>query len=268
MLKTYPAKGAFPMHHAVMDRLSMQSTFLHHLDARTKLIVAMIFTVFVISLPQTSISFLLVCASGPFAMLAFSRVPLKLASLQILCLSPFVAVFALSMIFYDTTPVKPAFGPLEFRATAGVLRCIVILVKFAITMTTLIVLSATTRFSDILAALTWLRLPRILVMQIALLHRYIFIIIDRTCNVLRARRGRKFRNLGIKYELKTAAGMLGNIAAFSTDTACRVSMAMAARGFTGSIEPLIKPKFAGNDLLFAVCFAIYIAVLFVIKGIV
>jgi cobalt/nickel transport system permease protein len=256
------------MHHAVMDRLSMQSTFLHQLDARTKLAAAMVFTVFVISLPQTSVSILLVCAAGPVAMLAVSKVPLKLASMQILCLSPFVAVFALSMIFYDTTPVKTAFGPFEFSVTAGVLRCAVILIKFAITMTTLIVLSATTRFSDILAALTWLRLPRILVMQIALLHRYIFIIIDRACNVLRARSGRKLRNLGVKYELKAAAGMLGNIAVHSTDTACRVSMAMAARGFTGRVEPFIKPKFGSNDLLFAICFALYVAALFIFKGIV
>ena len=101
------------MHHAVMDRLSMQSTFLHLLDARTKLIAAMVFTVFIISLPQTSVSILLVSAAGPFAMLAISKVPLKLASLQILCLSPFVGVFAISMIFYDTSQVTTAFGPFE-----------------------------------------------------------------------------------------------------------------------------------------------------------
>lgn len=254
------------MHHAVIDRLSMQSTFLHLLDARTKLAAAIIFTVLVISMPPTSISILLILAVGPFAMLVVSKVPLKLAALQIVCLSPFVAVFAVSMIFYNRSPENAAFGPLEFSTTTGVLRCTAILIKFAITMTTLIVLSATTRFSDILGALTWMRLPRILVMQIALLHRYIFIIIDRACNVIRARSGRKLRNLGVKYELKAAAGMLGNIAAFSTDTACKVSTAMAARGFTGTIEPLIKPRFGRNDLMFTVGFVIYICLMFVFKS--
>jgi cobalt/nickel transport system permease protein len=256
------------MHHAVIDRLSMQSTFLHRLDARGKLIAAMLLTIFVISLGGTSISILVACAAGPFAMLTVSRVPFKLAGLQILCLSPFVAVFAVSMIFYDRSPVSPVFGPFEFSTTSGVLRCVVILFKFSITMTTLIVLSATTRFSDILGALSWMRLPRILVMQIALLHRYIFIIIDRACCVARARAGRKLGNLGVKYELKTTAGMLGNIAAFSTDMACRVSMAMAARGFTGTIEAFIKPKFSSRDALFGFCFAVYIGVLFLLKGIV
>jgi cobalt/nickel transport system permease protein len=189
------------MHHAVIDRLSMQSTFLHRLDARGKLIAAMLLTIFVISLGETSISILVACAAGPFAMLTVSRVPFKLAGLQILCLSPFVAVFAVSMIFYDRSPVSPVFGPFEFSTTSGVLRCVVILFKFSITMTTLIVLSATTRFSDILGALSWMRLPRILIMQIALLHRYIFIIIDRACSVARARAGRKLGNLGGKYEL-------------------------------------------------------------------
>lgn len=254
------------MHHAVIDRLSMQSTFLHRLDARAKLITAMMFTVFVISLPGTSISILLACAAGPFTMLTVSKVPYKLAGLQILCLSPFVAVFAISMIFYDTAAVTVAFGPYEFDISSGTLRCCAILGKFSITMTTLIVLSATTRFPDILGALSWMRLPRILVMQIALLHRYIFIIIDRACNVARTRAGRKLGSLGIKDELKTTAGMLGNIAVYSTDTACRVSMAMAARGFTGTIEAIIKPKFGGADVLFGACFAIYVGVLFLLKG--
>jgi len=256
------------MHHAVMDRLSMQSTFLHRLDARTKLAATIAFTVFVISLPQATVSILLVCAIGPFAMLTLSKVPLKLALIQVLCLCPFIAVFALSMVFYDRTPINVSFGPMDFSATTGLLRCTVIMVKFVISLTTLIVLSATTRFSDILAALTWLRLPRILVMQIALIHRYIFIIIDRACNVLRTRNSRKLRNLGFKYELKAAAGMLSNIVAFSTDTACRVSMSMTARGFTGSIEPLMKSAFGQKDLLFAVCFVLHLAVLFMFKELV
>jgi energy-coupling factor transporter transmembrane protein EcfT len=62
--------------------------------------------------------------------------------------------------------------------------------------------------------------------------------------------------------------MLGNIAAFSKDMACRVSMAMAARGFTGTIEAFIKPKFSSRDALFGFCFAVYIGVLFLLKGIV
>lgn len=256
------------MHHAVIDRLSMQSTFLHRLDARAKLIAAMVFTIFVISLPGTSISILLVCGAGPFAMLTVSKVPFKLAGLQILCLSPFVAVFAISMVFYDTSPVTVAFGPFEFSTTSGVLRCGAILGKFSITMTTLIVLSATTRFSDIIGVFSWMRLPRILIMQIALLHRYLFIIIDRACSVGRSRAGRKLRNLGFKYELKAAVGMLGNIAAYSTDTACRVSMAMAARGFTGTIEALIKPRFSGSDAIFGFCVAAYVGVLFLLKGII
>jgi cobalt/nickel transport system permease protein len=159
------------------------------------------------------------------------------------------------------------FGPFEFSTTSGILRCGAILLKFAITMTTLIVLSATTRFPDILGALSWIRLPKILIMQIALLHRYIFIIIDRGCNVARARAGRKLRSLGFKNELKVTAGMLGNIAAYSTDTACRVSMAMGARGFSGTVETFIKPKFGSGDVLFGVCFAAYICILFFLKGI-
>ena len=253
------------MHHAVIDRLSTQRTFIHRLDARSKLAAALLFTIFVISLPPDSLTILIMSAAGPFAMLVLSGVPLKLAGLQILCLSPFVAVFALSMVFYEKTPVSIALGNLKFSTTTGVLMCAVILLKFAVTMMTLIVLSATTRFSDILCVLSRMHVPKILVMQIAILHRYIFIIIDRACNVQRARSGRKLKKLGLKTELKTSAAMLANIAAYSTDTAHRVSVAMTARGFNGTLEPFIKPKFTSRDVFFVISLGIYIAVLFLFK---
>lgn len=254
------------MHHAVIDRLSMQSTFLHRLGARTKLVSALAFTILTISMPQSTPSILACCAAGPFAMLIAARVPLKLAAIQILCLSPFVAIFALSTIFYDKTPTAAAFGPLQIHTTQGILRCVVILLKFAITMTTLIALAATTRFPDMLKAMSSLKVPDLLVMQIGMLHRYIFIIVDRSCNMLRARNARKFKRMPIKYELKTAAGMLTNLASYSTDTACRVGMAMSARGFNGNIETLHKARFKKTDAIFTAGLAIYIGILFAIKG--
>jgi len=254
------------MHHAVIDRLSMQSTFLHRLDARTKLLAVIAFTVFVISMPPASISILICCAAGPFAMLVIAKVPLKLAALQILCALPFIAVFALSTIFYDRAPVTVVFGPLEFHLTQGTVRCIVIIIKFVVTMTALIAMAATTRFSSTLNALTMFRVPRILVMQIGLLHRYIFILVDRACNMIRARNARKFKYTGLHSEFKTTASMLANLAASSTQTATRVAMSMSARGFTGKTHSLIKMKFTKSDLIFVICLALYLAGLYILKG--
>ena len=255
------------MHHTVMDHLSMQDTFLHRLDARTKLIAVVAFTVLVISLPRTSIAIIAVSAIGPFSMLIFARIPLKLAALQIACLSPFIMIIAISSAFYDRTPVTIAFGTCDWTTTQGTIAAVAIFARFAVTMMAIIALSATTRLSDLLVALSSLRLPNILVMQIGLLYRYIFLIIDRACHMLRARTGRKLRYLGLRTELSTSTAMIAALFAASTQTAGRVSDAMMARGFDGTTRSLKRSALSIADAIFLTAVCAYMALLLILKGV-
>ncbi len=256
------------MHHTVMDHLSMQDTVLHRLDARSKIIAVVAFTVLVISLPRTGIAIIAVSAIGPFSMLLLARVPLKLATLQIACLCPFILIIAISSAFYDRTAVTVAFGAYQFNTTQGTIAAVAIFARFAVTMMAIIALSATTRLSDMLFALSSLRLPNILVMQIGLLYRYIFLIIDRACHMLRARAGRKLQYLGLRTELSTSAAMIASLFAASTQTAYRVSDAMMARGFDGTTRSLKKNTFSIADAAFLAAVCAYMALLLALKGII
>ena len=249
------------MHHAQIDRLSYQASPIHALDARIKLVCVLVFSVFVISLPATSVSILTCYAIWPFAVLVIAGVPIKFVLKHILIVSPFIAVLALSNLLYDKAEVITAFGPWRWETTGGVLRCFSICGKFIITMAALVGLVATTRFGDLLAAMAKLGVPHLLVVQLGFLYRYIFMLIDRAAHILRARAGRKLRNMGFSTEVKTAAAMAGSIFIGSIDLAGRVNMAMQGRGFDGRFHRLSEMRIGRADFLFAVILVLYLVAL-------
>jgi len=251
------------MHHAYIDKFAYQDSAIHRLDSRVKFIVVLIFTAVVISLPRTSVSILACYAIGPFTILVWAKIPLRFVFKQILLVSPFVLVLALSCPLYDKTPYTIAFGPFLWQSSVGWMRCFTILGKFIVTMLALIALVSTTRFSDLLTGLQRLGLPGILVIQLGFLYRYIFVLIDRAHHILRARAGRKLRNLGFKTELKTAASMLGSLLVRSIDTAEHINIAMQARGFDGKWRTLSKLQIRRCDLLFVLIAASFILGLYI-----
>jgi cobalt/nickel transport system permease protein len=239
------------MHHAYIDKFAYQDSPIHRLDSRVKFLVLVAFTAVVLSLPRTSLSILACYAVGPFTILVLGRIPLKFVLRHILLVSPFVLVLALSCPLYDRTAVTFAFGPLLWQTSLGWFRCFAILGKFVVTMLALIALVSTTRFSDLLAGLQRLGLPKLLTIQLGFLYRYIFVLIDRAHHILRARTGRKLRNLGFKREIKIVAAMIGTLLIRSIDTAERINIAMQARGFDGKWRTLSKLQIRSGDLLFA-----------------
>ena len=250
------------MHHAHIDKFAYQDSPVHRLDARVKFIAAVIFTAVVISLPQTSFAILFCYAIGPFAVLVLGRIPLKFIFKHILFVSPFVLVLALSCPLYDKTSVKIAFGPAVFQTTSGWMRCCAICGKFVVTMLSLIALVSTTRFSNLLAGLRKLGVPKLLTIQLGFLYRYIFVLIDTAQHILRAKTGRTLRNLGFRREMKTASAMLGSLFIRSIDTAEQINIAMQGRGFDGNWRTISRLKISNNDYIFGVFFAVFVISLY------
>jgi cobalt/nickel transport system permease protein len=162
--------------------------------------------------------------------------------------------------------VNTAFGPFVWQISAGWLRCFSILGKFIVTMLALIALVSTTRFADLLTAMQKLAVPKLLIIQLGFLYRYIFVLIDRAHQIMRARAGRKLRNLGFKAELKTASSMLGSLFIRSIDTAEHINIAMQARGFDGNWRSLSQLQFRRGDLLFILVSATFVLVLYYFIG--
>jgi len=247
------------MHHARIDRLSYRSSPIHRLESRTKLLSVVVFTIFVILQPPAAVSIVICYAVWPFAVLVIGGIPLKFVAKHILMVSPFVAVLAATTLFYDRTATVVSFGPWNFATTTGLLRCLSIIAKFTVTVAALIALVATTRFNDLLAGLNRLGVPRILVMQLGFLHRYIFLVMDRARHMLRARAGRRLSRLALRVELKTAAAIIGTLCLQSIEMAWRINTAMRARGFDGKPHTFGPARPGRGDIVFVastVCFLV------------
>jgi len=249
------------MHHSHIDKFAYQDTVIHHLDSRVKFIAVGVFTVLVLSVQPTSLSILVCYAIWPFCLLVAGKVPLKFVFKHILLISPFVVVLALSCPLYDRAVLDTAFGPFVWKIGRGWMRCFVILAKFVVTMMALIALVSVTRFYSLLEALGKIGFPKILVIQLGFIYRYIFVLIDNAHRILRARAARKLKYLGFNAELKVAASMIGSLFVRSLNSAEKIDMAMQARGFDGRWRTISKLRVAGNDILFCVVSAVFFAVL-------
>ena len=240
------------MHHAHIDKFAYQDSPIHGLDSRIKFLAVFVFTAIVISLPRDSFSILVCYAVGPFTILVLGRIPLKFAFKQILLVSPFILILALSCPLYDKTPLSVTFGPFTWQTTLGWMRGFVIFGKFIVTMLALIGLISTTRFADLLYGLQKLKVPKPLIIQLGFLYRYIFVLIDKAHHILQARNARRLRNLGLKTELKTAASMVGSLFLRSVDTAERINIAMRGRGFDGNWRTISNLRIRRCDLFFLI----------------
>jgi cobalt/nickel transport system permease protein len=229
-----------------------------------KLVVTVIFTVFALALPRQSVSVLACYAVWPFAMLAAGGIPLRFVLRHILLVSPFIAVLALAMPFYGRTPVEVVFGPWHWTTTDGWLRCGAIMGKFIVTMGALMALVSTTRFSDLLGGMEKMGMPKMLVMQLGFLYRYIFVLVDRVHHMLRARAGRRLAYLGARRELSVASAMIGSLLVHSIDTAGRVGIAMEGRGFDGEFRSIRRTRPGMIDAAFAMVFLCVMVLLHIV----
>jgi cobalt/nickel transport system permease protein len=253
------------MHHAHIDKFAYFDSPVHGLDSRVKLIAVLLFTVFVLAVPRYSVSVLALYAVGPFVMLVVGRIPLRFAAKHILTVSPFVLVLALSCPLYSREPMPVDFGPLHWTMSRGWVQFANIFGKFIVTMAALIALVCTTRFSDLLAGMEKMGMPRLLVSQLGFLYRYIFVLIDKAHHILRARSARKLRNLGFAREVKTAGAMIGTLFILSLESSEHINIAMQARGFDGQFRTINKLQIKKADYIFASIVATFLVILTIIN---
>ena len=87
-----------------------------------------------------------------------------------------------------------------------------------------------TPFAALLAVLRRLRCPAILVTTLALMYRYLFVLMDETERMNRARRSRTFTRQRW-WEWKILADVIGQLFVRSTERAEQIYAAMCARGW-------------------------------------
>jgi cobalt/nickel transport system permease protein len=230
-----------------LDTLSYKKTFVHRLDPRVKILVSFFFILFVVSLPKYELSALMPFFIYPVFLLAAGEIPFGAVAKKILFISPFAIFIGIINPLIDTSVIMKPFG---VPVTGGWISFLSIIVKFILTVSTALLLIAVTSFPGICEALERLKLPKIFVIQLLFLYRYLFVLLDVALRMIRAREARSFGNRG--KEIKTFIRLISVLLVRSVERAERIYQAMLSRGFRGEIRVLKRHRLRYYDILFAI----------------
>jgi cobalt/nickel transport system permease protein len=186
----------------------------HRLSAGAKLAGVVVLVVGVVVLPRAAWPAYAACAAALAGVAALSRIPPRVLARRLLLLEPFVlGVAALSLLQHG-----------------GGTIFLTMLAKSTLCLAAMVVLSATTRFSDLLGVLWRLRVPAMLVTSLALMSRYLTLLLDEAVRMTRARRSRTFA-AGRSHAWRASATVAAQLFVRSSERAERIYAAMCARGW-------------------------------------
>ena len=246
------------MHHNHIDRYAQGDTLAHRLDARAKLLGLVAYLAVLISFDRYAVLVLAPMAAGPLATLWFGHIPLRFALRRVLVLSPFILTLALMSPLYDRAPQLIVFAGWRWSIAAGWLTAADVSLKFALGVLAVTAVMTTTPFSSLLEAMRRLRAPRLLVAQLGLLYRYVFLLVDQA---MRLRRARDFRGAGrasARARLAAVGGIIGALFVRSLDRSERVLLAMAVRGYRGEPRGLNRLRVGRPDVAMTALLAAYL----------
>jgi cobalt/nickel transport system permease protein len=202
------------MRHDFLDRFSRLNSPVHRLPAGLKFLVAVMLVVAVMAAPIGSPTVYGAVAVILIGVAAVSSIPPPFLVKRLLFLEPFVlGIAALSLL-------RPG----------GLWTFLAILWKSTLSLFTMILLSNTTRFADLLGVLRRIGMPSLLVTVLALMYRYLFVLIDEAERMTRARASRTF-DAGRVRLWKSAALVMSQMFIRSSERAERIYAAMLARGW-------------------------------------
>jgi cobalt/nickel transport system permease protein len=249
--------------HSFIDQYSDMGSFIHKLDPRTKFITIIVFLLAVLVTPISRWQAFTLYFALVAILIILSRVPLLYVLKRSFVIVPFVLVIAALNIPFKNGEAISEFDIWLWRVSItreGLLVFGNIIVKAWLSILGLILLSSTTPLIRLLKGMEQLGLPRVMVMIISFMYRYIFVLTD---EVMRMKQARDSRNFGGKWlwQIKTIGNMIGTIFIRSYERAERVHAAMLSRGFEGQVRTASSLQFKKADAYFA---TLIIACLFII----
>ena len=255
------------MKHSFIDRYSNLDSIIHRLDPRTKFIMTLVFILAVIITPPTrwlvlALYFLLMAT-----LILLSKVPVWYILKRSLVILPFAALIAISIPFVKEGEVAGSLNlwVWEVSVTYNGLQIFAsVLTKAWLSILSLTLLTSTTKMTNLLKGLEQLHMPRVMVMILSFMYRYIFVLTD---EAMRMRQARDSRNFGGKrlWQIRTIGNMIGTLFIRSYERGERVYAAMLARGFDGQTQTLGHLNFKQLDAYFGLSFSLVIILASVIN---
>lgn len=226
---------------------SAQGSHIADIDPRALLGVTTAFLVLMLSVPLNNVGMIIWFAvypivSAPLAHISYERLFVK--SLYIL---PFLLLLGVFNPIFDR---RAAFIVGGVGISNGWVTFFAIVVRGLLAMQALLVLVHVAGFNRICEALRCLKVPKVLVVQLLMVYRYLSVLLTEALTMHRARVSRGYGRKA--YSLSMWGAFVGRLLVRSVDRASRINKAMLARGFDGSLTVKRNTRWNVADTLY--CF--------------
>lgn len=202
------------MRHDFLDRFSRIDSPIHRLPTAVKLFASLCITASIVVVHFSHGWFFAAAAVLLLILSASTTIPWRFVFGRLILLEPFAFGIAV-MALFQVNGVEIFFS---------------ILTKSTLCLFTMILFSNTTPFSDLLHTLRRFGVPGLLITILALMYRYLFVLIDEAERLSRARSSRTFTSGRIR-KWNAMASLIGQLFVRSTERAERIFAAMSARGW-------------------------------------
>ena len=202
------------MRHDYWDRYSRIDSPVHRCPAAVKAAAALSLILISVTPARPPSILFAGIAALLLGLAAASRIPFLFFLKRLLFFEPFILTVAALALFQP----------------AGFPKFVMLVGKSTMSLVTVILLSNTTPFHELLRVLRRVHVPSVFVTLLALMYRYIFVLADEAQRMRRARRSRTFgkRSEGTWVFLSR---IVGQLFLRSTERAERIYAAMSARGW-------------------------------------
>jgi len=245
-----------------------QPGLLQRVDPRVKLITLiglLVATAFLRSIPA-----LLAMYAFTLVLAVSSRLPLRFFVKRVWLFIPIftglVVLPATLNVITEGTIVIPLgtwFGHDIGITSEGLHAAAIIVIRVATSISLVVLLTLTTPWNRLMAALRALFVPKMLILVLGMAYRYLFHLLTSVSDMYLARRSRTVGTdgdvaSGRRFVAATAGALFGKAHATSEE----VYMAMVARGYTGNTRTLRPSRLRATDAVWTLaCIAIAVIVL-------
>jgi cobalt/nickel transport system permease protein len=227
-----------------MDTFSEQfkkEHFLTKTDARVKLIVVLALLVMVLS--YKGILFPLLTAAASLLICMKMQVPLRVMLLRF-SQPMFIALVVLLLKFFfsgeETLFSFNAAGLKIIGHKDGLIEGILITSRIIGGVSLMVVLGFATPFIEFVAALTWMRVPKVFIEIMMFAYRYLFMFLEDATTIYSAQKNRLGYS-GIRKGMHSFGVLTGSLVLRGFEQSQKTADAMMQRGYTGDM-PLLKGR--------------------------
>ena len=208
------------MKHSYIDKHSDIDSIVHRLDARFKIVGAFLLVA-------------LIAFTRPDSFLLFGLYLLLMGALIALSKIPLLYVIGRSLVIFQFVVFIVIFIPFFKEGGLVIFRNVV--ARSYLSVLCMITLMASTKFSDLLKALEKLKIPKLFIMILSFMYRYIFVVTDELMKMAQAKEARSVGG-SRWFHIRTLANMIGVLFIRAYERAEVVYTAMLSRGYENAAE--------------------------------